>query len=266
MNILKQELKSNWKPFLIWVMGIAFLIIGGMVKFNAVRGSGEGMFSGMMEQIPKPVLVIFGMSEGNIETLGGYYSVLEYYVMIVASCYAVALGCGSVLRESIDKTYEFLYTKPCGRTHILVMKMSAGFIFLTLLCLLNTCFSLLAPEIYGIHNSITKPIFLFSLSIWLVAVLFFVVSAFLAVAVKKVNLATQLGYGAVLLSYVFALLFDIDEKFNAMRFLTPFKYFRVEELLAGVFPYGFAAAIIIMVMLAFSGTLLLFQKKDLIAI
>ena len=77
----------------------------------------------MLSQMPKPVLALFGMSEVNIETLGGFYAVLEFYAMIVIGCYAVSLGTSAVLRESMDKTYEFLFTKPCGRLRILTVKV-----------------------------------------------------------------------------------------------------------------------------------------------
>ena len=105
---------------------------------------------------------------------------------------------------------------------------------------------------------------LFSLAIWLVALFFFTVSALLAVALRKAALAIQLAYATVFISYAFAVLFDIDKRFESLRLLTPLKYFRTNVLLANDFPCGFAVAVIIMSLLAFTAALLLFQKKDLL--
>ena len=166
MSILKRELRQGFKPFVLWASGFAFLFLGGMVKFSgmeAMEGAGMGQ---MLSQFPKPVLAMFGMAEARIETLGGFYAVLQFYAMILLACYAVHLGTASVLRESMDKTYEFLFTKPCGRMHILSMKLLGGLLFLGALCLLNGLFSWIAPGLYGIRNTIQREILLFSAAVF----------------------------------------------------------------------------------------------------
>lgn len=265
MNILKKELKQGVKSFLIWTAGLAFLILGGMVKFSGMEAAetgGAGM-NEMLAQMPKPVLALFGMSEANIETLGGFFAVLQFYVMIVAACYAISLGSAAVLRETTDKTYEFLFTKPCGRMHILTMKLASGLCYLTVFGLLNYLFSLAAPGLYQIENSISQSMLLFSLAVYLIGIFFFCLGVFCAVMVPGAERAMQVSYAALLLSYGLSVLFDMDEALECLRPVTLFRYFRAAELLDGRLAAGYLVALLLASSLLLWGSYRGFWGKDL---
>ena len=266
MNIFKKEIKQNLKPFIFWILGIGFLIFGGMVKFLGVQGTADNSLQNIIEIFPKPVLAMLGMAEGNISTFAGFYGILEFYILIALCCYAIQLGSNAVLRENIDKTYEFLYTKPVSRNHILTMKLLAGICFLTLITLLNLLFSYLAPELYGIENSLNEKMLLFTLAIYLISMLYFSVTVLLSTLIKKSQMAIQLSYISLLIGYGLAVMFDLDEKFEIVRCLTPLKYFRVSELSEGIFsiPYLIVTLVIIIVCLIF--TYHFFKRKDLNAV
>jgi ABC-2 type transport system permease protein len=265
MNILVKELKQSVKPFILWSLGIAFFVLGGMVKFSGLSGAENGGLGGMLSQIPKPVLAMFGMAEANIETFGGFYSALQFYAMIAICCYAVHLGTSSVLRENMDKTYEFLFTKPCGRLYILTMKLLNGLILLTALCVLNGVFSYLAPGLYGVKNTISEKMMLFAVSLYLVALFFFAVSVMLSVLIAKSERAVQASYVVLLFGYALSVAFDMDTKFEFLRFATPFKYFRASELLAGQIHRGYITATVIMVIAFVVISGIGFRRKDLTA-
>lgn len=265
MNIFKKELKQGLKPFILWGFGIAFLIIGGMMKFYGVSRAENGGLSDMLSQIPKPVLAMFGMAEGNIETFGGFYATLQFYAVIAICCYAIYLGTSGVLRESIDKTYEFLFTKPCGRMVILTMKLLAGFVWLTALCALNGVFSYLAPGLYGIENTISEEMILFTVSLYLVALFFFAMSVMLSVLIARSEHAVQASYAVLLIGYALAVAFDMDVELELLRFATPFKYFRASELLVGQIDWRYAIATVIMIVGFMGISSVGFQRKDLTA-
>lgn len=263
MSILKRELRQGFKPFVLWASGFAFLVLGGMVKFSgmeAMKGAGMGQ---MLSQFPKPVLAMFGMAEARIETLGGFYAVLQFYAMILLACYAVHLGTASVLRESMDKTYEFLFTKPCGRMHILSMKLLGGLLFLGAMCLLNGLFSWIAPGLYGIRNTIQREILLFSAAVFWVGLLFFSVGAWISVVMKRGERAVQVAYGTVLLSYGLSVAFDMDERLECLRPVTLFRYFRAGELLEGHLHAGYLISLLLFSALFFALAYLGFRRKDL---
>lgn len=72
--------------------------------------------------------------------LQGYMGILFYYILICTVIYAVHLGTAAVSRESVDKTYEFVFTKPLSRTRILGWKLSAAFFYLLAFCIFNGVF------------------------------------------------------------------------------------------------------------------------------
>lgn len=263
MNILKQECRQEIKPFIFWTIGIGFLIFGGMVKFIGVSGTDTAAMAGFMSAFPKAVLALFGMAEADIETFGGFYAILQFFVMIAIGCYGVHLGTNAVLRESMDKTYEFLFTKPYSRVRILSLKLSAGFMYLLVLCILNAVFSYMAPALYGIENDISSSMLLFPLAVFLVSMLFFACSALISAWLSSPERAVQISNAVLLLAYALSVVFDMDERFEVLRPLTPFKYFRSSELLKGNISYGYIAAVLILTAVCLTAALQIFRRKDL---
>lgn len=263
MNIIIREWKQGWKSFLIWALGLGVLVIGGMVKFTAMAGSDSAEMTQLLAQFPRPVLAIFGMAEANIETLSGFYSVLQFYAVLALSCYAVSLGCNAVLRESIDKTDEFLFTKPCGRTYVLTAKLIASWAFLTVLCMLNGLFSYLAPVVYGLENTIPWEMLRMTAAAYAVALLFFALSAALAAWIPRAERAVQAAYGLLLTAYAFSVVFDMDTRFAFLRPVTPFRYFRARELLNGQINSVYLAVTVGFIAVCLGLTVWGFRKKDL---
>ncbi len=266
MNIMRQEFKQEFKPFIIWTIGIGFLMFGGMVKFIGVSGTDTAAMAGFMSAFPKAVLALFGMAEADIETFGGFYAILQFFVMIAIACYGVHLGTNAVLRESNYKTYEFLFTKPYSRTRILGLKLAAGFLYLLLICILNAIFSYSAPALYGIMNDISMNMILFPIAVFLVSLLFFACSALISVWLHSPERAVQISYAVLLLTYAVSVVFDMDERFEILRPLTPFKYFRASELIDGKISYIYFAAVVIMTAICITAALHLFRRKDLKAV
>jgi ABC-2 type transport system permease protein len=186
MNILKRELRAGLKPFILWTVGMFILVFIGIAKFQGISAGGADI-SQLLNQFPRPVLAVLGMAGLDVSTLGGYSAILFYYVLICAVIYAVHIGSSAVTRESVDKTYEFIFTKPVSRDKILAMKLTAGWIFLFIFCVLNAVFSFMAISTLKIADTITGPILLFSLAVFLIASLFVALSAFLAALVRQAD-------------------------------------------------------------------------------
>lgn len=122
MNILKRELKAGFKPFLFWTIGLFVLVFVGLTKSTGLSSGGEGIMD-LVNAFPKVVLAIMGMVGIELDTFGGFYSVLAQFALILTSVYAVWLGNSAVGKESVDKTYEFIFTKPRSRSFILNRKL-----------------------------------------------------------------------------------------------------------------------------------------------
>ena len=138
MNILKRELRAGRKTFILWTIGLFFIMFAGIAKYTGF--SGEANITELFDSFPRIVLAVFGMVGLDVTSLGGFYSVVVYYGIICAAIYGVSLGCRAVNEEAIDKTYEFIFTKPRSRSFILGMKMLSAFIYLTLYSILSYAF------------------------------------------------------------------------------------------------------------------------------
>ncbi len=266
MNIYKHELKIGLKTFIFWVIVLAFLLVIGMTKFLGVSGSTGNEMAIILEKIPKIILIVFGMGEVDILSVGGFYSVLENYIFIFTIIYAIQLGSNSVARESIDKTYEFIFTKPCTRSYILFNKILAAFTYLFVFCILNLIFSYAAFIILDIDNTIVKEMILFATSNIMIGILFFSMSIFLASFTSKTEKGISNSYKIFMLTYIISVIYDIFNWAKLVKIIVPLKYFRAVDLLEGKLDILF-----VLISLIFSFVFLYiafkaFEKRDLNAV
>ncbi len=160
---------------------------------------------------PRVVLAVLGMVGLNLNTLGGYFAALAYYVTIIIAIYAVHLGSNSISRETIDKTYEFLFTKPRTRLYILSMKLRAAWIFLLCAVVLNYVYSLAAIATLDIENSIQPQMLLFSLAVFVIGSVFLSLSAFVSAAVKNAEKGSLIGNLLFVFAFIMGIIYDMLE-------------------------------------------------------
>ncbi len=265
MNIFKRELRAGLKPFIFWTIGLFLLVFAGMVKFTGVSAGGASI-NDVIAQFPRVVLATIGLVGVDIETLGGYYAILAYYALVSTSIYGIHLGSAAVNRESADKTYEFVFTKPRTRSFILKSKLAAGYVYLVVYSILNCIFSLGALAVMDFGVDINQAVLLFSLSIFFIGTLFFSIGTFCASMINRVERGAMVGNLIFLLSFVLAIGYDMLENGGLLRLITPLKYFLPAELLEGNFSllYALITALMsaILLYLAFDR----FNKKDLNAV
>lgn len=263
MNILKRELKTGRKAFILWSIGLFFIMFAGMTKFTGFSGDPGALE--IFDSFPKIVLAVFGIVGVDLTTLGGFYAIVVYYGIICMAIYSVSLGCHAVNREVIDKTYEFIFTKPRSRTAILNRKLLAAFIYITLYSLLNYIFSLAVIATLNIENTITGPILLFTLSLWLIGLLFCTLAAFIAAVIRDAERGIMLGNLIFLATFILGMIYDMLENGGALRFLSPMKYFLPKDLLADHLDPLFLVFCLVLIGAFYFAAVRMLEKKDLIA-
>ena len=232
MNLFRKELKSGLKPFLFWTLGLFVFIFAGIVKSSAAIADGQFMTE-LISKFPRIVIAAMGMANVDIAQFSGFYAVLMQYVFVLAAVYAAHLGSGAVSRESVDKTYEFLFTKPRSRAFILARKLLASLVFLWLYACLNLVFSLLAVKQLGLAGDYSALFARFSLALWLVGLVFGSISAMFAACFRVAERGAKAGNLAVLGAYALAVVYDLLEKPGLLRMTTPFRFFLNAEVVAG---------------------------------
>lgn len=266
MNILKYELKTNLKVFFFWTLGLFFLMFAGMTKFTGISANTGTSMSELFDQFPRVVLAVFGMVGLDITTIGGYYSILVYYVLICIAVYGMSLGINAVNRESIDKTHEFLYTKPRTRRSILEMKLLAACIYLIAFTALSYLFSISAISTLKFENTIKEPIILFTITVLLTGLLFCAIGSCIAAVTPQIEKSALYGNLFFLAAFLISVIYDMFEDGGILKLLAPFKYFNPNDLLEGKLDIVFVLICIVCTILLTISSFILFEKKDLNAV
>ena len=265
-TMIQHELKANWKPFFFWSLGLTVLVVAGFAKFLGFDASSGADVNALMAQFPKVFLAMFGMAGLDVQSLGGYYAVLQNFVLICTCIFALQLGANAVSRESIDKTYEFIFTKPLTRNRILMAKLIAAAIYLTAFSLLNFAFSHIALPIYQLENTISTPIFLFSIANYVVGLFFLSLSTLLATLFVRAETGMKAGTYAFMAFYGLSVVYDMLDNPERIQILTPMRYFTAIELLNNRFSLTFLIIALAVSLLALQFAFSEFRKRDLTAV
>jgi ABC-2 type transport system permease protein len=262
MNLFRRELKTSFKPFLFWTLGLFMLIFAGIVKSSAAMADGAFMTQ-LISKFPRIVVAVMGMANVDISQFGGFYSVLMQYVFILTAVYATHLGNNAVSRESVDKTYEFLFTKPRSRSFILARKLLSGLVFLTVFAALNLLFSAMAVRQLDLAGDFTALFVRYSAVLWLVGMVFFTLSSMFAAAVASAERGARAGNLAVLLAYALAVVYDLLEKPGLLRLISPFRYFLNTEVIDSVVQPLYIALCCVLCLMFLTVAFDRFERRDL---
>ncbi|MFV0466626.1 MAG: ABC transporter permease subunit [Lachnospiraceae bacterium] len=263
MNILKRELKVGMKTFLFWMIGMFMLIFVGMFKFIGFEG--ETSVMEIFDAFPRIVLAVFGMVGVDFTTLGGYYSLIAYYSMLCAAIYGIHLGAGAITREGMDKTYEFIFTKPRSRTFILQRKLLAGLIYLVLFSVMTYLISLLAIKTIDTGEMLASSVVLFNLANFFVSLMFFMIAACISCYVKKDEAGMRFSNLCFLLFFVTSMIYDMLENGGIIKIIAPFKYFAPWDILEGVLDLKFVILCLAAAIGCYFWSVRSFRQKDLLS-
>ena len=264
MNIYWREMKSYRKSLIFWSIGILFMVVSGMAKYEAYSASGQSI-NDLMADIPKSIKAVLGFGEVDLSTLSGYYSILFLYLILMATIHATMLGASIIAKEERDKTSEFLFVKPVSRSAVITAKLTAAF---TNVVVFNLVTFVSLVVIMGKYNTngeeVNGDIALTMAGMFLAQILFLMVGSALASIKRKPKTAGSAATGILLLTYLLSMIVDLNEGLGALKYVTPFKYFDAQNIMFG----NGLEPIFIILSLAISLVLIrltyvFFKKRDL---
>jgi len=261
--MIKQELKNNRNSFIGFTLGLGLLLMGGFVKFLSLAETESMDVSELMAAFPKIVLAVFGMNQLDVQTLEGYYAILENYVLVLVIIYAIKLGYNAVARELADHTEAFLFTKPIKRRSILFNKLSVGFFFLILFAIFNGLFSKLAIAAYGIDGQINQLILYYSVVIFLNGLLFFALSAMCCAITKRSERGSTIAYAVFFITYLMTVIYDLVENGRVLKYFVPLRYFESTDLVVGNFKSLWILMFIVQTVIFITICFYAFIRRDL---
>ncbi|MGJ7919006.1 ABC transporter permease subunit [Neobacillus sp. LXY-4] len=264
MNVFWRELKANRKSLIIWSIGVFFMVVSGMAKYEAYSSSGQSI-NDLMADMPKSLKAVMGFGEVDLSTIGGYYTILYIYLLLMATIHAVMLGASIIAKEERDKTSEFLFVKPVSRNTVITAKLLAAFtnvVVFNLVTLGSLIFYIGRLNTSG--EDVNGDIALTMAGMFFLQVLFMVIGTALASIKSKPKKAASVATGILLLTYMLSIIIDLNENLEGLKYLTPFKYFEAKDVMFGggldnVFVILSVAVSVLLIIVTYT----FFKKRDL---
>ncbi|MCR8850363.1 ABC transporter permease [Rossellomorea sp. SC111] len=262
MNVYVREMRAHCKSLIIWSIGMIALIGSGMGKYAGFSSSGQSM-NELMEGMPKSMQAILGIGTLDMATASGYYGVLFLYIVLLATIHAALTGATIISKEERDKTAEFLFVKPLTRKKIIGVKLSAALTQIGILALITWTSSLLIVGHYS-DVPVAVDIGLTVVGMIILQVLFLMIGTAVAAYSNKPGKSAAVATGVLLLTFILSFAIDLNEKIEAMKYLTPFKYFEAENVMyGGGLESTFVGISIVLIGVLAVATFLLYDKRDL---
>lgn len=263
MNVFSREMKAHRKSFIIWSVGVLFLVISGMAKFAGLASSGQSM-NELLASMPKSLQAILGTGTFDISTASGYFGVLYIYLVLMTSIHATMLGATIISKEERDKTAEFLFVKPVSRNKVVSSKLLAALVNSIMLTIITGISSYYLVGKYSEGESVGATIMIAMVGMFILQLLFLVIGSALAAVSKNAKLAVSLSTGILLVAYIVSIAVDLNEKLAFLKYFTPFKYFEAKNtMFGGGFDSLFLLLSFVLIMLFSLVTYVFYNKRDL---
>ncbi|MBQ1411052.1 MAG: ABC transporter permease subunit [Oscillospiraceae bacterium] len=220
MTILKHELRQGRSSFLIWTSVIGVMLSVCVFLYTEVRGEMDAvtdLFSSFGS-----FTAAFGMDRLNFGTLEGFYAIECGSMLGLGGAFFAAICAVNMLsKEEVNKTADFLFSHPVSRKRVLLEKLLAVFVQLTMMNVIVLAMSLLS--ILAIGETIPwAQLLLLHLAYYLLqlelAGICYGISAF----VKRGSVG--IGLGIAVLFYFTNLISNLTESASFLKYFTPFAY------------------------------------------
>ncbi len=228
MNIYLRELKANLKSLLIWVGIVLLLIIIAVAKFSAFANDPEML--ALLDAYPKPLLKALSMNAFNLTTLSGFYGVMFLYFGLMAAISAAMWGSDIISKEERNKTVEFSLVLPVSRSRVVTAKALAALTNSVAFVLLTWVISIVAVQSYNPDQAFYDFLALEMQAMFVISLIFLALGLLLGCAMKQYKRSGSVAVSIILAVYFMSIVSGLDEKFEFLKYFTPFKYFDAGEL------------------------------------
>lgn len=231
MNIFRHELKTHLKSVLTWSASVAALIVLFMTLFQSFA-SEASMLDDLMASMPRELLLAFGMTDMNLATVLGYYSLLFVFVQICLAIQAANYGFSLVSLEETEWTADFLLTRPVTRTRIMTAKLLAAVVALAITAAVTWGSTYLALALFrGESTYDSEALITLMLSVPALQGVFLALGMAISLLVKRIRSVTPLSMALVFGLYILnAFGAMIGEQ--SLEVISPFKHFAPSRIVA----------------------------------
>lgn len=268
MTVAKIELRSLIKGFLIWTLllgAVIFLFTGfyPQIASEQMKTSLDEVMSSFSPEILEAFNL--GDSSASLSTATGFFSYYFQYLFVASAVYAMMLGSTSLIKEETDGTIEFLYAQPVTRKQIVLSKLLANTLVLTVFWLVSYGISLLGLIIFkqssDTLSEIIEALNTIFLGEYLLLLFFLALGFLLSTLLKSSKQGSGASLGIVFGFYLIGIFSDLSADFSFLSNFSPIHM----GIPASLMEDGLANAwiIAVLVVIFIGATLFLYDRKDL---
>ncbi len=260
MKTFLLELKRGVLTTIIWLTTITAFT---WVYFTMFETLSSDMLVHILADFPEEFLKAFGM-DTDFTTVLGYFSMLGLYLVLFGAIFAANLGLHAVLPEEMERTADFLLTKPIIRSKLLTQKILADLIHLILFATTIGLSNYLFIRLYtgGLAFEIHSYLIMI-FGIFLMEGLFFSLGLLISMLVKQLDSPLSVSVGLSVGCYILATFNTIlDETF--LGYIVPFSYVKFTYIAetGSMRSYGLVISLIVIVF-SIAASYLLYERRNI---
>lgn len=262
--IFKREISRNLKSLIIWSLVLGGLVLLMLSIYPQFSMKSENMKE-LLNAYPEALKKAFSMDKLDMSTILGFYGIEVYMITtLFGSIFASLLASNIVAKEENEKTVEFLLSKPVTRTEIVTEKLLA---MSTNILMLNAIVAIIS--ILGFQFASNEQVSMKTFSLLVIATIFLhftfaTVSFFMSTIIKKSRNILSVSLGLVFVCYFLGIISGVSDKFENLKYLSPFKYVDAGDILENnaIEPLYIFIMLAIMV-ISITLTYAVYRRKDI---
>ncbi|MFZ5353803.1 MAG: ABC transporter permease subunit [Bacillota bacterium] len=264
MILFKREFNRNLKALIIWTAIMAGLMLM-MLSIYPQFAKQQETIDQMMKAFPEAMVKAFNMDKLSMKDVLGFYAI-ECYLMLTlfGSIYAAMLGAGILSKEENEKTIEFLLSKPISRSSILTQKLLLVTANLVIFNGLIAIVNLIGFSFTKDNNLDMTAFALLTAGPLLMHIVFAVIGFMISCLVRKSRNILTISLGLVFGTYFFSIMASMSEKFEFLKYLSPFKYVDSADLIINKSIKPLYLAIMLgVIIISTAASFFIYNRKDI---
>ena len=262
VTIFKNEMKQLKGTVLIWSISLFLVILLILPVYIGMMSSAETM---VLEGFgDNPLLEAMGVTLDVIATPLGTYAFLTFYVFLACAINGMNMGLKMITKEYMQKTADFILTKPHGRGKVFFSKtfaILASALIIGLAYFLGSWVGMVIGA-GGDYSFLVMTQIAFS--IVFIQLIFAALGLFAGIIFPHIRAPLLFATAVAFVSYVIGS-FSNKMGYTALTYLSPYHYFTSAEIIkTGSYELKFLllSALLVFVLLGISYNI--FRKKDII--
>lgn len=263
-NLIRKELKLNRTLFIVWTAIIVGLILLTMALYPIMFEASSGM-SAIMENYPEELAKAFSMDIDTFtKPLGFYMTYNIVYTLVLGSIFAATLASRIAHKEEAQKTTEFLLAQPLSRASVILSKIAAFLIYIFALNLVVYLASVLSMSAFVSESYNQTSLLIIVIYGLLLMLCFGGIALIISLFMRRMRSFTGPAIGIVLAAYFIDVLAKIADKYDALGYISPFKFVDPAATSADFsFTWWRVLYFVGIILVTLLASVLIYRKKDI---